>query len=178
MSQGGPVAIEYTRRNPDRVTKLILVGTYALGRRRRAATETAMQEYDVQRDMISLGWGRDDHAYRLFFASTFIADGAPELWADFAELLRRTTSAENALRIYDACAEIDVIDAAAQIDVPTLIMHGADDRRVPFDQARRLADLISSSRLVRLDSSNHLLREDEPAWGQLLFELNDFLRDA
>ena len=62
----------------------------------------------MQRELIRLGWGRDEHSFRLYFSSVFMPDADPQLWTDFAELMRRTTSAENALRLFDACLDMDV----------------------------------------------------------------------
>ena len=104
-------------------------------------------------------------------------DADPQLWNDFAELMRRTTSAENALRLFDACLDMDVTRAAAALDLPTLILHGRDDMRIPFEQGVALAALIKGSRLVPLDTRNHLLRPDEPAWEQLLTEVDAFLAE-
>lgn len=174
VSQGGPVAIEYARRHPERVSRLVLVGAFARGRPRRARTEAELAEHEVQRELISVGWGRDDPSFRMFFSSNFMPD-APELWPSFAELNRRTTSTENALRIYDACAQMDVTEAAVALDVPTLILHGRGDSRIPFSQGRELASLIRDSRLVPLPTRNHLMRPEEPAWEAFLRELDEFL---
>ena len=177
VSQGGPVAIEYARRHPERVSRLVLVGSYVRGRSLRAASAAQTGVIELQRELIRLGWGHDDHSFRLYFSSTFMPDAPPQLWSDFAELLRRTTSAENALRIFDACSSIDVTEAAAQVTVPTLILHGRDEMRIPFDQSRELAALIAGSRLVPLDTRNHLLRPEEPAWAHLLSEIDAFLAE-
>ncbi len=175
VSQGGPVAVEYTRRHPERVSKLILVGAYTQGRLVRAVTEEDRRETQLQLEMVRLGWGRDDPSFRRFFTSTFIPDAPPELWDSFAELLRRTTSADSAARIIEVTGTIDVTDAAAQIKVPTLILHAVDELRVPFDEARKWAALIPGSRLVPLDTPNHLMRPDEPAWAHFIQEIDRFL---
>ena len=70
---------------------------------------------------------------------------------------------------------MDVTEVARRLDVPTLILHARGDLRVPFDQALELGTLIHGSRVVPLDSANHLLRADEPAWAQLLAEIDAFL---
>lgn len=177
LSQGGPVAIEYVRRHPERVSKLILVGAYTQGGMARAATEEARRERRLQLEMIRVGWGREDPAFRLFFTSTFMPDAPPELWDEFAKLLRRTTSAENAARIIEATDVVDVTGTAADIDVPTLILHARGDRRIPFDEARKWAALIEGSRVVPLDTPNHLMRPDEPAWERFLDEVDRFLAE-
>ena len=177
LSQGGPVAIEYAVRHPERVSRLVLVGAFMKGRVARARTPEEHREAELQRELIRMGWGRDDPSFRLYFSSTFMADAPPQLWTDFAELMRRTTSAENALRLNDVSITMDVSEAAARVSVPTLIMHGRHDMRIPFSQGVELATRIRGSRLVPLDTRNPLLLPDEPAWDQLLRELDAFLAD-
>lgn len=58
---------------------------------------------------------------------------------------------------------------------PTLILQFRGDLRVPESQARELAALIPDSRLVLLDSRNHVLLEDEPAWPVFVAEVDRFL---
>jgi hypothetical protein len=104
-------------------------------------------------------------------------DAVPVLRADFAVLLRRTASAANALHIVDACAPVDIAEAATPVAVPTLILRACDEPRIPFEEALELASLIPGSRLVPLDSRDHL-RPDEPAWPQLLVVLDRSLGDG
>lgn len=70
---------------------------------------------------------------------------------------------------------LDVTDLAPLVRVPTLVLHARDDRRPPFEQGRLLASLIPDSRFVALDSSNHILLEDEPAWTVFMAEVEAFL---
>jgi pimeloyl-ACP methyl ester carboxylesterase len=175
VSQGGGVSIAYAARHPERVSHLVLVNTYLRGRYLRAANETERRDAELQVEMAVVGWGRDDVAYRHFFASQFLPGGTPELWDAFAELQRRTTSAENAERFFNTYARIDVTDLARELAVPTLVLHARDDRRVPFAQAREVAAAIAGSRLVPLDSPNHLFLPDEPAWGVVCREIETFL---
>jgi DNA-binding winged helix-turn-helix (wHTH) protein/pimeloyl-ACP methyl ester carboxylesterase len=175
VSQGGAVAIAYAARHPERVSHLVLFGAYAHGRMRRAVTEEQRREAALQVEMVRVGWGREDPAFRRFFTSSFIPDASPELWEAFAELLRRTASAENAARLMAAWAQIDVTEEASRISVPTLVLHARDETRIPFEEARRLAALIPGARFVSLDSRNHLLRADEPAWDRFLAELHAFV---
>lgn len=176
VSQGGAVAVAYAARHPERVSHLVLFGAYVRGRLRRATTDEMRREAAVQLEMVRLGWGRDDPGFRRFFTSSFIPDAPPELWDSFAELLRRTTSAQNAAQLLESWAQIDVTDEATRVKAPTLVLHARDELRVPLEQARQLASLIPGARFVPLASRNHLLREDEPAWPEFLRELDAFLR--
>jgi pimeloyl-ACP methyl ester carboxylesterase/DNA-binding winged helix-turn-helix (wHTH) protein len=175
VSQGGAVAVAYAARHPDRVSKLVLFGAYPQGRLRRAVTDEDRREAALQLEMVRLGWGRDDPGFRRFFTSSFIPDAPPELWDSFAEMLRRTSSAENAARLLHSWHEIDVVEEAKRVTAPTLVLHSMDEIRVPAEQARRLAALIPGARFVPLESRNHLLVPDEPAWPEFLREVDAFL---
>lgn len=177
LSQGGPVAIEYAVRHPERVSRLVLVGAFMKGRMARATTPEERREAELQSELIRIGWGRDDPSFRIFFSSTFMADAPPQLWSDFAVLMRRTTSTKNALRLNSVSMAMDVSARASQVTVPTLILHGRHDFRIPFTQGLELASRIRGSRLVPLDTRNHLLQPDEPAWEHLLREIDAFLAD-
>ena len=177
VSQGGAMAITYAARHPERVSHLILLGAYAQGRLRRAVTDEQRREAALQFEIVRLGWGREDPAFRRFFTSTFIPDAPPELWESFAELLRRTTSAENAAQMLETWAMIDVTKDAARVQAPTLLLHARDELRVPQEQAHLLASLIPNARFVPLDSRNHLMRPAEPAWTQFLAEVDQFLEN-
>jgi pimeloyl-ACP methyl ester carboxylesterase len=75
-------------------------------------------------------------------------------------------------------ANIDVADIAPKLTVPTLIMCSRREPDNAFEQSRLPAALIPGSRLVPLDSSNHLLPERDPAWKQFLAEIDAFLLDG
>ena len=175
ISQGGAVAIEYAVRHPDRVSCLILSGAYARGRLRRATTDDERAAAALDIELARLGWAHQDPSFVQVFASQFLPDGSPQDWADFTDFQRRTTSPQNAVRFLEAFAEIDVTVAAARVECPTLILHSRDDVRVPVSQATELAALIPNSRLVLLDSKNHLLGASEPAWAAFLADVGDFL---
>ena len=175
ISQGGPVAIAYAVRHPERVTQMVLLGSYAQGRRKSARTpdERALAEAHVE--IVRLGWGRPDPTYRQIFLARFLPEATQEQWRSFDELQQRSTSPDNAWRFVDEFANIDVTDLAPRLTVPTLIMCSRREPGNRFEQSRVLATLIPKSRLVPLDSSNHLLPERDPAWPHFLAELDRFL---
>ena len=73
---------------------------------------------------------------------------------------------------------IDVVDLCPQVRVPTLVLSCRNDTRVPFGQGAMLAAAIPGARFVPLDSANHVLLPDEPAWAEFHGELAAFLGDA
>ena len=175
ISQGGPVAIAYAVRHPRRVTHLVLLGSYAQGRRKRARTSDELDLAEARVDIVRLGWGRPDPTYRQIFTSRFLPEATQEQWRSFDELQRRSTSPGNAWRFVDEFANIDITNLAPKLTVPTLIMCSRREPDNNFEQSRLLAALIPKSRLVPLDSSNHLLPERDPAWKHFLAEIDRFL---
>jgi pimeloyl-ACP methyl ester carboxylesterase/DNA-binding winged helix-turn-helix (wHTH) protein len=177
LSGGGPASVAYAARHPDRVSKLVLYGAFARGRMARARTAEEKREAALMVELAELGWGRDDPAYRHVFALQFMPDGTQEQWAAFDELQRRTATPANAARIMAATADLDVTALAPSVRAPTLVIHSRGDRRAPLAEGRGLATLIPDSRLVVLDSANHILLHDEPAWARFVDEVNAFLDD-
>ena len=175
ISQGGPVAIAYVVRHPERVSHLVLLGAFAQGRRKSARTPDELDLAEAHIEIVRLGWGRPDPMYRQIFAARFLPEATQEQWRSFDELQRRSTSPENAWRFVDEFANIDVTSLAPQLTVPTLIMCSRREPDNRFEQSRLLAAQIPNSRLVPLDSSNHLLPERDPAWQHFLAEIDGFL---
>ena len=175
ISQGGPVAIAYAVRHPERVSHLVLLGSFAQGRRARAGTPEQKQLAQARIDLVRLGWGQPDPTYRQTFVARFLPDATQDQWRAFDELQRRSTSADNAWRFVDAFADIDITGIAGQVTAPTLICCARREPDNNFEQSRILSALIPGSRLVPLDSANHLLPDQDPAWPRFLAELDAFL---
>lgn len=173
VSAGGAVAMAYAARHPERVSHLLLYGSFArllLGAGAEAADEAA-----VLCKLIELGWGRRDPAFRKVFANRFLPGAPAELIDAFDDLQRESSSGRVALQVLQLALDVDVVREAASIRCPTLVMHATDDAIVPFEAGRRLASLIPESRFVPLESRNHILLRDEPAWSRFLEEVHGFL---
>ena len=172
ISQGGPVAIEYTARHPETVEKLLLYGAYSRGFLKRGGP---VEEHEARVTLTRHGWGRDDPTYRQIFTSGFMPDATAEQANWFNELQRVSTSPENAAKLQITIANIDVLDRVPEISVPTLVLHAVNDRRVPYEQGRQISSLIPGAKLVDLDSNNHLPIESEPAWKVCQSAVREFL---
>jgi pimeloyl-ACP methyl ester carboxylesterase len=89
--------------------------------------------------------------------------------------MRISVSPENAVRLESEMHRIDVRYLAPQVKAPTLILHSREDEAVPFEEGRRLASLIPNAQFVPLESKNHLLTGNEPAWKKFQTALRSFL---
>lgn len=174
ISQGCSVSIAYAVRHPERVRRLILFGGYAAGWRLRGSAEEIARR-EAMLTLTRQGWGQDNPAFRQMFTSLFFPDAnaADHRW--FNELQRMSTSPDNAVRLQEAFARIDVRALLEQVSVPTLVLHARDDAVIPFAAGRELAARIPKAEFVALESHNHLLLEKEPAWARAIERIRDFL---
>ncbi|GAA0938858.1 alpha/beta fold hydrolase [Pseudonocardia zijingensis] len=172
MSQGGPVAVSYAVRHPDRLSRLVLYGTYAVAISRDP--EGAELEQTFQQ-MIKVGFGRKDSTFRRVFTTLMIPDATEEQAGWLDDLQAVATSPDNAVRSRAARMRVDVSDLAPAVTVPTLVLHARGDRMVEFARGRELAARIPGARFVTLDSDNHITLAHEAAWPVLLDELAAFL---
>jgi pimeloyl-ACP methyl ester carboxylesterase/DNA-binding CsgD family transcriptional regulator len=175
LSGGGPTAVQYAVRNPERVSRLVLYGTYARGRYRRSPNEVEQSRLFI--DLIRVGWGGTVPAFRQVFTSTYIPSAGEEKKRWYDELQQASSSGEMAARLWASRTEIDITDAARRVTQPALVLHARQDRGVPYEEGRLLASLLPDARFVTLESDNHILQEDEPAWATFLSETRAFLGD-
>jgi pimeloyl-ACP methyl ester carboxylesterase/DNA-binding CsgD family transcriptional regulator len=177
-SQGAPIAIAYAVRYPERVTHLVLHGSYARGFLKRNPSPKQREEAATMAKLIELGWGKENPAFRQFFTTQFIPGGTPEQHDWFNELERVSTSPEIALRFFHVLNEIDVTALAPQVRCPALVSHSRQDARVPFDEGRLVASLIPGARFLPIESRNHILLGTEPGWRLWFDEVRAFLAPA
>jgi DNA-binding CsgD family transcriptional regulator len=161
-------------KHPERVSRLILYGGYALGWALRG-DPAGKREYEAIVALVALGWGRDNPAFRQVFTSRFIPRATSEQMDWFNELCRRTSSPAIAAELLQARANVDVKELVAKVRTPTLVIHAREDVVVPISTGRELAALIPGAEFVELDSKNHILLEGEPAWERFCSAVRDFM---
>ena len=174
-SQGAAIAVEYAARHPERVTHLVLYGGYARGRMKRDPTPRDVEDAELQLKLIELGWAKGDPSYRDVFSRQFMPSATLEQLAALSELERISASPAMAARIVRAFYLIDVRESAKRVRCPTLVLHARGDRRIPLEEGRLLASLIPEARFVPLDTENHILLPEEPAWRRYFDEIAAFL---
>ncbi|WHU46711.1 alpha/beta fold hydrolase [Gordonia sp. L191] len=171
MSQGGPVAIAYAARCPERVSRLILYGTYA-------AIDRDDGEMELERtlqQLIKVGWARPDSTFRRVFTQLMIPGATEEQASWLDDLQARATTADNATRSRYERGIADVRALLPAITQPTLVVHARGDRVNPFAEGRQLATGIAGARLMTLDSDNHITLSDEPVWTDVVHEIRSFI---
>lgn len=173
MSQGGPVAIEYAARHPERLTRLMFYGSYSGAQ--AGATPEDLQMLEAFEALIKVGWARPTSEFRRVFSSLMIPGGTEEQMSWIDDLQTRACDADTAVR---SRAERQVTDSTArlsELDLPTLVIHSRGDQMNRFHHAQRLAAGIRGARLVPLESNNHIVLSDEPAWQTFVREIAAFI---
>jgi class 3 adenylate cyclase len=167
ISQGGPTAIHYAVHHSERVSHLVLYGSFAHLPRdeRTAALAGAMRA----------GWGQDNPAFRQLFTTLFIPDANAEQMRWFNELERVSASPETAAVILESLGGIDVRDILPELHTPTIVIHRKKDAAVFFERGREIAALIPEARFVPMEGSNHYILEQEPEFETFLDLVETFL---
>jgi pimeloyl-ACP methyl ester carboxylesterase/DNA-binding CsgD family transcriptional regulator len=175
MSQGGCVSIAYTAKHPERVRKLILYGGYLRGHLSDNSTPEALEDEEFQLKLFKLSWGNENPAYRQVFATLLIPEGTLEQFTWINNLQFVSTSPANAMEVQRMFSRVDVRESAKIIRVPTMVVQAKQDAMVPFETGRQTAAHIPGARFTILDSKNHVLMQNEPAWRYFWDEFYGFL---
>ena len=174
ISQGAATCVLYAGKHPERVSSLVLYGGYAHGWARRGEPE-GEREYEAIIDLVRLGWGKDNPAFREVFTSRFIPGGTRAQIDWFNDLCRKTTTPAIGAELLRARAHVDISTELEKVRAPTLVLHARNDAVSPIAQGRILAAGIPGAEFVELDSKNHVLLEHEPAWERFCGAVGEFL---
>jgi pimeloyl-ACP methyl ester carboxylesterase len=177
VSQSCPVSVAYAARHPERLTGLILYGGFVKGWRKRGDRHE-ITTHEAMTTLIRENWGKNNPTFRQLFTTMFIPGANLEQIVCFNELQRIAASSEDASRLHEAFGEIDVSAVLGGIAIPTLVLHARHDLVVPFHSGREFATSIRGARFVELNSGNHVLLADEPAFFKFCEEVTRFISES
>ena len=169
ISEGGPTSALVAASHPDRVSALVLYGTWMRILEAPDYPEGASREaFEGFMEIVKSEWGGP--VALALWAPSLRDDTAVQRW--WAKLLRTGTSpagAEALLRLY---TQIDVRAVLPTITAPTLVLHRNRDRLVSLAAARRTAEAIPNAKLIELDGDDHV-----PIFNptQIMDEVEEFL---
>jgi class 3 adenylate cyclase len=170
ISEGGPMSSLFAATFPDRVSHLVLYGTYA------KQTWSEDHPAGVPRETVEswlehmvARWGGP--AGMKVFGPSAVED--EELLRWWTHLLRSGTSPRAADALMRMYLDIDVRPVLAAITAPTLVLHRTGDRLIRPAQGRAMAQLIPQARYVELDGIDHAAFFGDT--DQLLDEVEEFV---
>ena len=173
MAQGGPVAIEYAARHPERLTRLAFYGSFAGDK--PPATPEEIELFEVMGSVDQGGLGAADVGVPSGLLRMMIPGGTEEQMRWIDDLQRMAVDAETAVLARSQRQVSDARGRLAELDLPTLVLHSRGDQAQEFQRGRELAAGIRGARLVGLESNNHIVLADEPAWPVFMREMTAFL---
>ena len=178
LGQSGAAApaIAYAVQHPERVSHLVLLGSYLQGLLHRAPDDDTLAFHEASVRLVELGWGRGDPAVQQFFTTSMI----PEATADEARALneqqRLSCGAVRAAQIMRARALLDVRALAPRVRCPTLVLHAEGDLVVPPELGREVAAAIPGARFMTLPTRNHIPLAGDAAFETFCRAVTDFVR--
>lgn len=151
---GGPVAIRYAARHPERVSKLVLDTTWV----RPADLEGDAQINRLTVNMIELMRVSPEPALATY---SYLADPTPESrHEDRVARVRQSIAPDMLADLYLSVGTMDVEREAAALSVPTLVLHRRECS-MPMAAGARIASTIPHADFVGLDGRSTNLWEGD-----------------
>jgi pimeloyl-ACP methyl ester carboxylesterase len=145
-SCGGPTAIAYAARNPERVDRLVIYGSYANG--------ASLGSSDMRRatvELVRTHWGLGSR----MLADLFVPSADTEDREAFAVFQRHSADAAMAAALMELTWDTDVSELATSLAAPVLVVHRRGDRAIRFRAGEQLAALLPGADLVELAGDAH-----------------------
>jgi pimeloyl-ACP methyl ester carboxylesterase len=151
ISRGGNLLVHLTAAAPALLSKLILVDALA----EDIATGGVAEFRSKQREPAAVSGDELEKAVRRFVSTTLSEPGTEELRE---QRVRRVLALpkETVLSFFDWDPEMNIVPLLDRVRVPTLVMHGTADRRIPFEVGRYLAARIPGAQLYPFAGRCHL----------------------
>jgi 3-oxoadipate enol-lactonase len=171
LSFGGVIAQELAIRYPQRVSSLVL-GSSSAGGELYVTPEPAIRDFVNRLSDFPAEeglWATVPYVY----AAATRQRHAPLIGEDIAQRLRWSLDPRS-YRLQHATARArDAAARLAQITAPTLVVHGEQDRVLPLDNGRLLAEAIAGAQFMALPDGAHAFPTDVPDASQAIVK---FLR--
>ena len=156
ISMGGLIAQELALSHPERVRSLVLGCTHP-GLAHAVLDPEALE---LLRNRSGLSAAEAAEASIAFnYAPTTPRERIAEDWA--VRLPLACTGAGYRAQV-EGTSQWSGLERLPSLDVPTLLVHGAQDRLVPVANTHRIAQALPGAEVVVLPDANHLFMTDQP----------------
>ena len=173
LSEGGLTAIQYAVKHPDRVSHLVLYGTFLS---LHDFSPVAVERWRTLMPLFENAWGAEDPAARQLFTSQFLPDGNRAQNHYFNEMQRASADPQRALAYIQHSITRDIADLASEdYRSPTLVFHRQGDLCVPIEAGRKLASAIPNAQFELLPGNNHWMLALEDDSNQVIATIEAFL---
>ena len=157
ISEGGPTSVFLAAMRPQRITSLILYGTFACSPW-AAPEDFSAEEFErveILRNQVREifeHWGDGGRFMEFFAPSVTLTESQKRVFGMFA---RAAASPRMARALVEVVEQIDIRDVLPSVRVPTLVLHVESDRVIPVEGGQQLADGIPGARFVTFPGIDH-----------------------
>lgn len=175
ISQGSAVAAAFAVRAPERVSAMVMIGSFPVGRALRKSKKDRDRARAMQ-EMMRVGWDDDYPSLRDLMADVIVPGASLEDRLQYARDMKDMITPENMGRYRDVIDSVDVTGLLSQVRAPTLVIHSKGDRMQPIEQGRKMAAGIPNARFIAYDSDNHVPIENDSCWPLMEQEIHAFFK--
>jgi class 3 adenylate cyclase len=169
FGSGGPLAMMFAARHPERTRSLVLLNTYArLARADDYPHGVPSSLQAASSDWVEQYWGTGE---MLDIVSPGVAaDERTRRW--WARHERLSANPGAAAEFWRMTFDVDVRPVLDEIRVPTLVLHNEGDRGIRVGHGRYLAERIPGTRYIEFPGGDHFTLQDSPS---TIEEIEEFL---
>lgn len=175
VSGSAAPAIAFAARHPERVSRLVLLGSYASGLLHNAPTADTLALHESLVRLVELGWGQRQSPVQQYFTATLIPDASPEQARAMTDQQRLSCDGARAAAILRARVGLDVRGLLPLVQCPTLVLHAEGDCAVNVELGREVAAGIPGASFETLATRNHIPLAGEPAFERFCDAIETFL---
>jgi pimeloyl-ACP methyl ester carboxylesterase len=170
LSMGSGAALGYTLDHPERVARLVLVGSYGI--QDHIAAHWLSYLYIQAPFLVNASWDmmRSSKSMIRWTLKSLLKNPASltDEMVDEVYQIAQISKSQQAFYAFQHSEMLpdrmrtNYMDRLGEITCPILIVHGEDDAGVPVRYARQAAERIPGARLAILDNCGHWVPRDYP----------------
>ncbi len=166
MSLGGMIGQIMAIKHPERVLSLTILGSSVFGSEQAELPQMDQKILDFHGKSASINWSDQEASVAYLAEGWAVLSGSKPFEKErmYALAEREYTRAKQIQSrfnyMYLGGGE-EYLDRMSEINVPTIILHGTEDRALPFEHGQALAKAIPHAELVTLDGTGHELHSDD-----------------
>ncbi|MDB4904829.1 MAG: hypothetical protein JWQ63_4110 [Mucilaginibacter sp.] len=159
LSMGGQIIMEIFRQAPARIKSLIFADTFAS----LDTPDVKKGRYDTATRLEKEGMGgyADEVIYKMITPEH--VSTMPEVSGHIIKMMKATSPVAAAAALRARAERIDYLNKVLpQINIPTLVIVGREDKFTPVAQAEELVKNLQNSKLVIIEDAGHMPNLEHP----------------